>query len=236
MNFVLREIIESLGLTDTVLMTLAAIGLTASIVVEQAQLLVKYNGIVRKKIAGGYNNAMKIMVLNRFGTVLYFLFVAMSIDVGISGARMTGFFAASFIVIALINLIIFLELRRRLDLHFSLFRQLKVRSLPVFMALISTLFGCIGLTLPMLLSAENPPMRLTMANTGFIFNSLFTIATVFFVESYLADLIDDFRGDGRTGYFVASVFLMRFVALLACVGVILVLGANSYLLRLSTWL
>lgn len=232
----MREIIESVGLTDTVLMIFAAVGLAVCVIVEQAQLLVKYHGIRRARIAGGYNSAMKIMVLNRLGTVLYFLFVAMSIDVGISAARMAQFFTVSFIGIAVANLAAFVALKRGLALSFSGFSRLGVRPVPVLMALVSTLFGMIGLTLPMLLSAENITMRLTMANTGFIFNSLFTIATVFFVESYLADLIDDQRDDDRISYFVASVFAMRFIALLACVGLILFLGANSHLLRLSTWL
>ena len=231
----MQDFLLSFGLSNFGLLTLAAIGLTISIIVEQSQLIAKYLGVVRKKVAGGYNLAMKIMVLNRLGAVLYFLLISLAIDFGSKADLIGHFFIVAIIAIAIFNLGVTVKLI--VGNKFKIRDVLKsdLAYLPVFMSMVASLFGILGLTLPMLLSASNPDLRLTMANTGFLLNSIFTIITVFFVESYLAKLIDDPAQNHRTIHFVITVFAMRFLGALIAIIAMIVITKKAWLLDLNTW-
>lgn len=232
----MQDFLQSLGLSELLLIVLASVGLIICIVIEQSQLIAKYLGAVRKKVAGGYNSAMKIMVLNRFGAVLYFLLISLSIDLGMEAERISAFFAVSILSVAIFNLVVVLKLVIENTVMLRDIFSAKLALVPIFMSMIAALFGILGLTFPMLLSAENPSLRLTMANTGFLLNAVFTIVTVFFVESYLAKIIDDIEQQHRIVYFVIAVFVMRFVAALAALALMLVLMNNVSLLDINYWL
>lgn len=223
----LQDFIAMLGLNSRVFLFLATIGLATCIIIEQMQLLVKFNGVQRKKIASGYNAAMKIMVLNRIGTVLYFLCIALSIDIGATVAQLNIHFIGAFGIIALYNLAVLVQLRHKLNLSIISALRTELLKIPVFAAAIATLFGLFGLTLPMLLSVQNPALRLTMANTGFLFNAIFTIFTVFFVESYLAKLIDNKDAHTRMQDFIVSVFVVRLASVLFGIGLMSLLQRYS---------
>lgn len=216
---------DILNLNSTVFLTLAAVGLTIAVVIEQAQLIAKHQGAKNEKVAGGYNIAMKIMVLNRVGTVLYFLFIAISVDMGTTVSTISHYFIGSVTAVAVINIIITASFWRHNKLRGPLIVSGDLPIWPFIAAFVATLFGLLGLTLPILMSAAIPELRLTLANTGFVFNSIFTLINVFFVESYVAQLIDD--KDHRLGRFVVIVFLSRIVSAVTCVGLLLVVESVS---------
>lgn len=219
---------------DSFFIAFAAMGLFLVIFIEQAQIIAKYWGVVRGQVAGGYNAAMKIMVLNRVGAVLFFFFCALSIDLGANAENLAVFFIAAIMGIAVSNLTIiyYFKAAEKINL-FEGIRQ-GIRPIPVIASFISTVFGTLGLTIPMLLSAENPSLRLTMANTGFFFNAVFTIMMVFFVESYLAKLIDQNSDNEVITRYLLLVYLMRFLAALTAIGVLFILHENSDILAFTS--
>jgi len=219
-------------LNSTLFLAFAVVGLATCVIVEQAQLLVKYRGVRQARVAGGYNDAMKIMVLNRLGTVLYFLFIALAIDLGADAATLARYFLISFALIAASNVAVVVMFWRKFKLKLGTLLASDVRRGPVVAAFFATVFGLFGLTIPMLLSAQNPALRLTMANTGFVFNSVFTIITVFFVENYLARLIDRKTDDDETTSFVALVSIVRLLSALVCIGLMVLISYNSDLMQI----
>lgn len=214
-----------LHLSGNAFLALAALGLFLAVTIEQAQLLAKFLGARRARVAGGYNTAMKIMVVNRLGTVLFFLFIALAVDLGAQPAVIARFFAAAALAIALGNIAVVGWLWRRSHIAGLADVLSDVPLVPVGGALVAGLFGLLGLTLPMLLSASNPALRLTLANTGFILNSVFTIITVFLVENHVAALID--RGDHGLGRFVVQVYVMRTLSALLAAALLVFLGRSD---------
>lgn len=232
----MQTLFQSPDFSKLVYLTLASIGLAISIIIDQAQLIAKFSGALKKRVAGGYNTAMKIMVLNRFGAALYFMFIALSIDLGMQASVIGIFFFAAICVVAVFDIVtaVRLAVKYRLMLIDLVDAQLSLS--PVFMSMIASMFGILGLTLPMLLSSANPELRLTMANTGFLLNSVFTIITVFFVESYLAKIIDDPDQQHRMILFVTAVFVLRFFGAVLAIVVLLLLSHNAASLNLGQWL
>lgn len=227
--------LEPFSSFQIVLISLASFGLAICVVIEQAQLLAKYWGALRKRIAGGYNSAMKIMVVNRFGAALYFLLISISVDLGMPPNVIASFFLGAIVLVMIFDLVVTASLIKTNQFTLKSLRNSDIALAPVIMAMIASLFGILGLTLPMLLSSANPELRLTMANTGFILNSVFTILVVFFVESYLAKIIDDPEQQHRMGHFVLAVFIMRFFGAILALLLMLVASYNSTALDLG-WL
>ena len=232
----MQALIDFLSQSKFILLSIASIGLALCIMVEQSQLLLKYAGALQAKVAGGYNNAMKIMVLNRFGAVLYFFIIAIVIDVGMPASTIAIGFVVAIISVGLFDLVVFIRVASQESLIFAQLFATERSGFPILMAAVASVFGILGLTLPMLLSAQNPELRLTMANTGFLLNSIFTILTVFFVESYFANLID--RGSDREqiARFVAAVFLTRLASALIALAFMWFVTQNWEFFTVSNWL
>lgn len=231
----MQALLDALAQSKLILLAFATIGLAICIVIEQSQLLLKYSGAVKQKVAGGYNAAMKIMVLNRFGAVLYFFIISIVIDLGVRAATIASAFVFAIVAIAIFDLAIVISSMRREQLSPGEVLGGGHAFLPIAMSSIAALFGILGLTLPMLLSSENPALRLTMANSGFLLNSIFTIITVFFVESYLAKIIDGSSDQRHIGSFVVAVFVMRFLSAIAATILMFAVIQHTDLLNVSGW-
>lgn len=93
--------------------------------------------------------------------------------------------------------------------------------LAILGAFVATLFSLVGLTIPLIWSAANPELRLTLANSGFLFNSLFTLINVFLVESEIARMIDG--QCARLRPMVQGLYTMRFLAGMVAAPLLLVL-------------
>lgn len=196
---------------------LAATGLILALATEQSQIVAKTRGAFAGKIATGYMNSMRIMVFNRLGAILYVMFVSLCIDTGISNRGLLVAALAGTTGVLGYNL--FLTAKRRTVLAFPegegttpLCEVLLDKDLRYSVAaFLATLCNILGLTLPFLLANNMPEYRLTLANTGFLLNAVFTLINVILLEGRYALLIDS--GSHRDAYvFVVRVFLSRLLA------------------------
>lgn len=195
---------------------LALLGLALAILADHFQIIAKYMGSQNQRIAGGYNLAMKVMVVNRLGAVLYFLLIAFNIDNGLDPDTLIIGLASTIAFIALPTIALLVWLQRRLAEHASNFKVLDIKQWPmtiVIATFFATALNLFGLTVPWVASATYPDLRLTLANTSFLFNTLFTVINVFYIEHRLAKLVDE-EADQIHG-FVSGVIAARLVAFIA---------------------
>lgn len=202
----------------TIAFGLALAGLVMAILADHLQVIAKYRVLQTKRIAGGYNLAMKVMVLNRIGAALYFLLIAFSIDNGLTAYALTIGLSLAVASLVLPTIGIIIWLKRRLYAQQAGFRVLDTSAWPrtvVFATFVATALNLLGLTLPWIASATFPELRLTLANTSFVFNTLFTIINVFYIEHKLAQIVDE--GSAHIHGFVIGVIFARLMAFLVVV-------------------
>lgn len=211
----------------------AACGLIISLCTEQSQIVAKVRSAQRGKIAAGYNMAMKIMIVNRFGTIIYMFLIALSIDIGIENQAVLNVALVAGAGVMCYNLILILARRRLLDVKVipdtkeSWIGFLTEGGIKYTVAsFAATMLNVLGLTLPLLLSNSIPEYRLSMANTGFLLNTFFTLINVLLLESHMARLLDK-NAKHEAYVFATKVFIARMAAVLASCGV---LGILSYIL------
>lgn len=204
-----------------VVFALSIVGLAFAVLADHFQTLAKYKGVLNKRVAGGYNSAMKVMVINRLGAVLYFLLLAFSIDNGLSAEKLNIALAVTVASLAVPTLFLMLWLQKRLGQ-----RVWDTSIWPkriVIAAFFATTLNLLGLTVPWVLAAHHPELRLTLANTSFLFNTLFTVVNVFYIEHHFARIVDSEKRQLHA--FVSGVMAARLFAFLV-VGLGLGLGAT----------
>ena len=228
MPFSADELKAWLGAWAIAPLLIACFGLVAATFFEQSQLIAKAIGAHRRQIATGYNNAMKLMVANRAGAIGYFFMIAIAIDLGTSAETIQSAFAATMVLIALSSTALFLYHRKleRASTALASFAPTQAsaegfthrETLALWGALGATVLNLAGLTIPMIWSATYPDLRLTLANTGFLFNTIFTLINVFLVESEVARQIDE--NPAGLHPFVARILLIKIVGALAAIPVV----------------
>lgn len=195
-------------------LVLAALGFFLAVATDQAQILAKHAGSMSGSVARGYNRAMKIMVINRLGAVLYFLLAAFSIDLGLNAQRLAMGLISAMALLAVFTTFIIREFHKSYLPGVSAFfaiRSVDQKELYIgIAAVLANIFNLMGLSVPLLLSAEFPKYRLSVANTGFLFNTIFTVINVFYIESYLAKMIDE--KSFKMSAFVSFLLLARLIA------------------------
>lgn len=205
---------------------ISLLGLIFAMFTEQLQLIAKYQGALRNTVAGGYNNAMKIMVMNRLGGVLYFLFMAFAIDLGTQAETVALYTGLSAIALAMLSGIVFIRL---IDDRLALLADLRIIEHAgrrvVYLSFFANIFNILGLTVPMILSAWVPEFRLTLANTGFFFNIIFTVINIFIIENHIAKLIDVKASTLKE--FTRLIFLSRFAAALTT-GLAIIIAQSQF--------
>ena len=187
---------------------ISLMGLFIAVLADHFQLLAKYTGAVERRVAHGYNSAMKIMVVNRLGAVLYFVFISYNIDIGIlpKQLKLGLSIAIFFLLVASILIVIWLKrIEPRSKLNFSV-----LGDAVLWVNLLATIFNILGLTIPWIAGAEWPEYRLTLANTSFLFNTIYTVVNVFYIEHKFAVLVD--RESRNILSFVVSVTISRTIA------------------------
>lgn len=205
-----------------VFLTVSAAGLVISLCTEQSQIVAKTRGVFAGKIATGYMNSMRIMIINRFGSIIYIFFLGLSIDVGITNRTLLGVAIAAALGVLGYNL--FLILNRGKVLKFT--SDMKDERLWEFLrfggcwytfaSFTATLCNFLGLTLPLLLSNSFPEFRLSMANTGFLLNAIFTMINVLVLETRYAAIVD--TGTHQEAYrFSVLIFTTRALATLTAI-------------------
>ena len=169
---------------------LAMIGLLIATIVEHFQLVLKYYGGVRGKVASGYSQAMKIMLINRLGAVMFLLFMGLTIDTGIGPKAVTLAFATSFVLLTIFSFCFALWFKR-IETDRIVQKQSYAAIRYAWISGVAGAFNLLGFAVPLILASVFPDYRLTLSNLSFIFNSVFTLLAVFFIESKMAELIDE---------------------------------------------
>jgi hypothetical protein len=183
------------------------LGLFLATLVDSAQLFVKTKGISTGKVAGAYNNAMKIMLLNRLGAILFVSGSSILIDNNISGFGLIQLYFAPIILILISYLIIMYK--RRLF-------KIRINFLYVFMYILNLL----SLMLPYYLAANSQSWTLTLSNSGFLLNTIVTFINLFVVEKKLASILDS-KSQQLVRPFESEIMCSRLVAaifVLSCLG------------------
>lgn len=171
------------------IIVIALSGLLVAMLFEFLQPILKYRGYKLNTLASGYHGAMQIMVLNRFGAVVFFAFIALSIDRGVTGITLISSFMGALLIIAAIQLVILsLWIKQNdLSINFSVLHQ-------KFFFLIAVVFsgylGVLGLLIPWVVATYLYEIRLFVGQTGFVFNTIFTLINVFYIEKSLARSFD----------------------------------------------
>jgi len=139
----------------TATLTIGMLGLSVAIITDHLQILAKYFGAVQGRIATGYNLAMKVMVGNRVGAVLFFVLIGFNIDSGIAPLTLTYFILGTLALVALFNLVLVVWFRRReLAGPLTSLTPLRKESPVILASLFATTLNLLGLTVPFLLAAS----------------------------------------------------------------------------------
>ncbi len=211
-----------------VFLTVSAVGLIISLCTEQSQIVAKTRGVFAGKIATGYMNSMRIMIINRFGSIIYIFFLGLSIDVGISNRTLLGVAIVAALGVLAYNLFLIFNRGRVLKFTSDMTDERLRETLRyggcwyTFASFTATLCNVLGLTLPLLLSNSFPEFRLSMANTGFLLNVIFTMINVLVLETRYAAIVD--TGTHQEAYrFSVLIFVTRALATLTAVSVFVTL-------------
>lgn len=212
------------SLVLNLLFSAALFGLAVAIFSDHLQIIAKYQGALRLRVAAGYNLAMKVMVLNRVGAVLYFLLLSFNIDNGLSPHKLKlglGFLIIS-VSIPTVGLIVWLQ--KRISSSGASLNVLDSTQWPkaiVVASFFATVLNLLGLTLPWVAATNYPELRLTLANTSFLFNTAFTVINVFYIEHRFAQLVD--AEAVQIHSFVAGVVAARLLAFITVgIGLLLI--------------
>lgn len=193
----------------------AMAGLVFAIAADHFQIIAKYQGAVNRRVAAGYNLAMKTMVLNRFGAVIYFMLLAFNIENGLSQTTLAIGLAAALCSLAFPTLALLFWLQRSSGENGSLLNRLDTENWPkgvMFASFLGTIFNLLGMTIPWIAGAAYPEFRLTLANSSFVFNTIYSIINVFYIEHRFALLID--RDSTEVRGFVFGVMVARLAAII----------------------
>lgn len=160
---------------------------TLTIISEYHQIHSKVKGGKESTIAKGYNNAMKVLLLNRVGASSYYIVVAFFIDYSFNNTSLL--FSQKLLLVSFILTMIFV-----LGYLILSIKKISSNNLNVFglkASYFGYTFGHLGLSIPMFLALSFPEYRVTLAYSGFIFNMIFTLTNTLFIEKFLADIIDN---------------------------------------------
>lgn len=182
------------------------IGLSLATLVDCAQLFVKTNSISTSLIASSYNNAMKIMLLNRLGAILFVTSASILIDNDISGLGLIQLYFTPIILI-LISYLVIIYKRRLFVIRIN------------FLYTLMYVLNLLSLMLPYYLAANSQSWALTLSNSGFLLNTIVTFINLFVVEKKLASILDSqsrqlvrpFESEIMCSRVVAAMFVLSFL-------------------------
>jgi len=104
-------------------LVIAGFGLWLSLCMEQSQIVAKTRGAFAGNIATGYMSAMRIMIVNHAGTIVYVFFLSLCIDTGITNRILliVSIFSSVFMIIY--NLFLILNSAKLLEYSADLQRE-----------------------------------------------------------------------------------------------------------------
>lgn len=190
----MKDAINTLLNYTDLLLSIGCFGLFVALFCDFFQFYMKIRGASLSKVASGYAGALKVNTINRVGAVCYFFLVAVCIDGGTKPATIATYMlvcVCASIAPPLLYLIRLAYVSEVGQGPLNIRWVLREYSFLFSVTYIAVVVNISGLTVPWLASASFPDLRLTLANTTFAFNVLFTVITVFIIETRLAKLIDD---------------------------------------------
>lgn len=155
----------------------------------QAQIFVRVRGATVGRIAMGFQWSTEVLLLNRLGAAAYFLMLSFYIESGGTIERLLLLLSFSLVLIIIFNLWMMLKLAGALKIsNWSDTFHTEVAVLSA--AFVATLFSVLGMTVPYFSGIFFPEYRLTLANSSFVLNTVFTLLIVFVVDKRVASYID----------------------------------------------
>ena len=199
------------------ILVFAAFGLFLAQSMEYLQIYFKQKGFYSSSIAKGYNDAMKVMVLNRLGAIIYFMSLSLAIEIGAKPMSIISFiiFSLIFLILVNISLIVWQVFHFKISLKFFLIKINREFSIFLTSIFLASSLNLLGITIPLLLGSIYIDYRLTLANSGFLFNTIYTIVNVFFIESLIAKKIDE--NDHHLNLFVLGIYIFRTLAIMSMI-------------------
>ena len=195
----------------------AAFGLFLAQSMEYLQIFFKQKGFYSSSIAKGYNDAMKVMVLNRLGAIIYFMSLSLAIEIGAKPLNIIDFIIITLIALIVVNISLTAWQASHFKISFKFFANKINNEFTIFLISIflASSLNLLGITIPLLLGSIYTDYRLTLANSGFLFNTIYTIVNVFFIESLIAKKIDEKNKD--LNIFVFGIYIFRTFAILSMI-------------------
>lgn len=221
---------------------IAVSGLVISIFFEIAQIFPKVAGGVVGKNSIGANAALKTLLMNRIGAAAFYPVIGWKIDSGAGHEEIATLFLLGAFLLTLILFAMTIIFNRVIESTASFFFNVNVKlgDQPLisetagrvvgahggqrFVAAVAVagVFGHIGMFGPLLLAAVFPSYRLMISQMGFIFNSIFSVMSVFYIDRRLSSLCEE--GSRNLVDFGRYVLVGRMIALsFACVTLIALL-------------
>jgi hypothetical protein len=200
---------------DSILYLCVISGLCIAITFEVFQIPIKVAGSFCKMNALASNFSLKSLFINRIGATLYFPSIAYLIENGHKIPSIATLILSATLLNILICVLGFIFFRQLISyLCLKLFHSdvcissfnVRCNEMILFAALAS-FFGLLGLTIPYFLSIFFFEYRLTLSNFSFVFNSIFTIITVFLIDRNLSELLDSNCDDAL--HLAGTIFLGR---------------------------
>lgn len=187
---------------------------------DQYQIYARTIGAVNGTIARGYQSAMETMLINRVGAAIYFFSTSFYLesDGKVHPYLITISFGLLFLFFFNLHTINSLKNLNKVNKHLNREEESNnnIQQVPHFLkaaAFFATLFSILGLTLPYIAGMFFPEYRLTLANSGFIFNSIFTLVTTLIIDKNIAIMIDS--GNSMLIRTASSVIIFKSFALLS---------------------
>ena len=150
-----------------------------------------------------YNSAMKLMLINRAGTIVFIMGCSIIVDQGIPKEKFSGFFILPLVIIIVGYFVIAL----RLNLQIINPNKIQVIYLLVYV------LNLIALSGPYIIAAERQSYKVTLSNTGFLINTIVTILSIYIIEENIAKYVDD-RDEKKLRQIECSIMTSRFYATL----------------------
>jgi len=198
------------------LFSLCVITYVLAVFTEQLQIIFKVDGYINSKVASGYNNALKVLLVNRAGMVTFLLSISILIDTKTNFSVIKNIFLTSIIILIILSLMLFFYFRKKYGKHYIDDPNVSkaVENKFILIGIAAFILNVLGLQLPLLLGSVFYDYRMTLQNTGFIFNTFFTIINVFYLENVIAKYID--AKDKYLFVLSEKLSVMRFISYIFC--------------------
>ena len=184
-------------------------GLFVAVITEAFTPIVRLVGSISSRNAIASNLILRMLVVNRFGAAIYFPSLAYLVDTGANYQTIAGMFvvtllfAGSALGIGLLafdrltwmflgilggnNVMSHRAQENEREAHQQYTDEKQINHLAMYVA---NIFGVLGLTLPLLAASKYPDLRLTLAQLGFFFSSVFTVINAFYIDKWVTTLCD----------------------------------------------